>query len=130
MYEEFIECDLTVKVSGFQWYWSYEIKNINTIFESIIKNRRFKFRLIETFNHLILPIKCMIRFLVSSNDVIHSWTIPSIGIKIDATPGRISQIISIFQRPGLYIGQCREICGSNHSFIPITVSVNSLNNYL
>lgn len=128
--EEFIECDLSVKVIGHQWYWTYEINNLNNNFDSIINKENFYFRLLETYNHLILPIKCSIRFLISSEDVIHSWTIPSLGIKIDATPGRISQIITLINRPGILVGQCREICGANHSFIPIFISANSIKNFL
>jgi cytochrome c oxidase subunit 2 len=128
--EEFFECDITIKINGHQWYWSYEMNFFDYRFDSILKKEDFIFRLIETFNHLIVPIKCIIRFLVRSEDVIHSWTVPSIGFKIDATPGRVSQIISLINRPTLILGQCREICGRNHSFIPIFVSCNSLNNFI
>lgn len=128
--EEYKECDINFKVYGHQWYWSYE-SNFNKYYiDSIIKKEEFNFRLIETFNHLILPIKILIRLIISSEDVIHSWTVPSLGIKMDATPGRISQIIFIIIRPGILIGQCREICGSNHSFIPIIISCNSINNII
>lgn len=128
--EEFNECDLTIKTIGHQWYWSYEFIRINISFDSILNKEIFNFRLLETFNHLILPIKSLIRVILTSEDVIHSWAIPSIGIKIDATPGRISQIITIINRPGILIGQCREICGANHSFIPITISAININNFL
>ena len=128
--EEINECDITIKIRGHQWYWSYEIINFNLKFDSIL-NKDFRFfRLLETFNHLIVPIKCSIRFLISSEDVIHSWTVPSLGIKIDATPGRISQISSFINRRGILVGQCREICGINHSFMPIFISANSINNFL
>lgn len=126
--EEFNERDLSLKIKGHQWYWTYEL--INLEFDSILNKEIYNFRLLETFNHLILPIKCLIRILISSEDVIHSWTIPSLGVKIDAIPGRISQIIFIINRPGLLTGQCREICGTNHSFIPIIISANSLNKFL
>ena len=128
--EEFSECDLSIKIVGHQWYWSYDLRNLNNNFDSIMNKEKFFFRLLETYNHLIIPIKCSIRFLISSEDVIHSWTIPSIGIKIDATPGRISQVITLINRPGILVGQCREICGANHSFIPIFISANSINNFL
>lgn len=126
--EEFNESDLSLKIKGHQWYWRYEV--INLEFDSILNKEIYNFRLLETFNHLILPIKCLIRVLISSEDVIHSWTIPSLGVKIDAIPGRISQIIFIINRPGLLTGQCREICGTNHSFMPIIISANSLNKFL
>jgi cytochrome c oxidase subunit 2 len=117
-----------LKINGHQWYWSYEISFIN--FDCIINKENFSFRLLETFNHLILPIKRIIQLLISSEDVIHSWTIPSLGIKIDATPGRISQSILFINRPGILIGQCREICGANHSFMPILISANSIKKFL
>ena len=130
IYEELNECDFSLKVIGHQWYWSYEYIIIQLRIDSIMKNREFHFRLLETFNHLILPINSLIRFLITSEDVIHSWTVPSMGIKIDACPGRISQIISLINRPILLLGQCREICGANHSFIPIVISANSINNFI
>lgn len=80
-------------------------------------------------NRIIIPINIIIRLIVSSFDVIHSWTIPSLGIKIDATPGRINQINLFCYRPGIYYGQCSEICGINHSFIPIVIESTSLNNF-
>lgn len=127
--EELNECDLTIKINGHQWYWSYEILNLNVNFNSIINKEIYNFRLLETYNHLILPIKSSIRFLIRSEDVIHSWTVPSLGIKTDATPGRISQISSLINRCGILIGQCREICGINHSFMPILISANSIINF-
>lgn len=126
--EEFNEIDLNLKVKGHQWYWRYEFLNFR--FDSIISKESTKFRLIETFNHLIIPIKCIIRLLITSNDVIHSWTIPSLGIKIDAIPGRISQRVFLVNRPSILTGQCREICGTNHSFIPIVISANSINRFI
>lgn len=126
--EELNDSDLTVKINGHQWYWSYNIINFNLNIDSIMRNNFSNFRLLETFNHLIIPINCSIRFIISSEDVIHSWTVPSIGIKVDAIPGRINQISSIINRPGVFLGQCREICGTNHSFIPIVISANSINN--
>lgn len=128
MCEEFNERDFLLKVNGHQWYWSYEFLNLN--FDSILNKEKFNFRLLETYNHLILPIKCLIRILISSEDVIHSWTIPSLGLKIDAIPGRVSQIVTIINRPGILTGQCREICGSNHSFMPIIISAISINKFL
>lgn len=126
--EEFNDRDLILKIFGHQWYWRYEFLNIK--FDGILEKNRLNFRLIETFNYLILPIKCIIRILISSEDVIHSWTIPSLGLKIDAIPGRISQVLTIINRPGILSGQCREICGTNHSFIPIVISANYIKNFL
>lgn len=127
--EEFNQCDINFKITGHQWYWSYEYINSNYELDSFIKTDNYRFRLLETFNHLIVPIKCVLRFLVSSEDVIHSWAIPSLGIKIDATPGRISQRLNLVNRPGVIFGQCREICGSNHSFMPIIIYSLSIKNF-
>lgn len=128
--EEINECDITIKIIGHQWYWRYEILNFNLKFDSILDKECSFFRLLQTFNHLIIPIKCSIRFLISSEDVIHSWTVPSLGVKIDAAPGRINQVSSLINRRGILVGQCREICGINHSFIPIFISANSINNFM
>ena len=119
---------LTIKTFGHQWFWSYEYSDFSNIeFESYIINKINKenFRLIEVDNKTILPFKFNIRLLISSDDVIHSWTIPRLLIKIDAIPGRINQINLIINRPGIYFVQCSEICGINHRFIPIQiVSIN------
>lgn len=80
-----------------------------------------QFRLLEVDNRLIVPFWMRIRFAVSSADVIHSWAVPALGIKMDAVPGRINQIFSIIQKPGLFFGQCSELCGVNHSFMPIVL---------
>ena len=77
-----------------------------------------------------LPYNVTIRFLITSSDVIHAWTIPSLGLKIDAVPGRLNQLTTIISRPGLYFGQCSEICGANHSFIPIVLEVTSLDIFI
>lgn len=80
-----------------------------------------EFRLLDVDNRCILPFNLPIRIITTSIDVIHAWTIPSLGIKIDSTPGRLNQITLLISRPGLYYGQCSEICGLNHSFIPIVI---------
>nr|YP_010849308.1 cytochrome c oxidase subunit II [Krisna quadrimaculosus]WGG89448.1 cytochrome c oxidase subunit 2 [Krisna quadrimaculosus] len=127
---------MTVKAVGHQWFWSYEYYDYKEIeFDSYMKmlNNNNEFRLIENDNRMILPYNIKIRMIISSSDVIHSWTIPCLGIKIDAIPGRINQGTMMITRPGLYFGQCSEICGSNHSFMPITlesVNINSLMNWL
>merc|ERR1711915_442241 len=78
-------------------------------------------RLLEVDNRTLLPFGCQIRFLITSVDVLHSRTVPAIGVKADAVPGRLNQVKFITQRPGLFYGQCSEICGANHSFIPIVL---------
>nr|YP_010736925.1 cytochrome c oxidase subunit II [Busonia albilateralis]WEP24812.1 cytochrome c oxidase subunit II [Busonia albilateralis] len=123
---------LTVKMMGHQWYWSYEYTDFKKIeFDSYMKITSDleinEFRLLDVDNRLILPYNINIRMLVSSFDVIHSWTVPSLGLKIDASPGRINQGNLIIKRPGLFFGQCSEICGSNHSFMPIVLESVKLN---
>nr|ASU53066.1 cytochrome oxidase subunit II [Periphyllus diacerivorus]ASU53115.1 cytochrome oxidase subunit II [Periphyllus kuwanaii]ASU53067.1 cytochrome oxidase subunit II [Periphyllus diacerivorus]ASU53097.1 cytochrome oxidase subunit II [Periphyllus diacerivorus]ASU53110.1 cytochrome oxidase subunit II [Periphyllus diacerivorus] len=124
---------MTIKIFGHQWFWSYEYSDfINIEFESYMINSMEKqnFRLIEVDNKTILPYNFNIRLLISSDDVIHSWTIPSLGIKIDAVPGRMNQINLFMNRPGIYFGQCSEICGINHSFMPIQIESINLNKFI
>ncbi|KAI8474484.1 MAG: cytochrome c oxidase subunit IIB [Monoraphidium minutum] len=78
-------------------------------------------RLLDVDERLVLPTNSLIRMLVTSNDVIHSWAVPALGIKIDAVPGRLNQVWLTIQRPGVFYGQCSELCGANHSFMPIVV---------
>jgi len=123
--------DLSVKVVGHQWYWSYELSDFNNVeFDSYIVQEtdleKGIFRLLEVDNRLVLPINVSIRFLITAADVLHSWAIPSIRLKIDATPGRLNQIFTNFINAGLFYGQCSEICGRNHRFIPIVIESTSL----
>nr|AGJ84200.1 cytochrome c oxidase subunit II [Pachypappa sp. 23211] len=124
---------MTIKIFGHQWFWSYEYSDFNNIeFESyMINNYNIEnFRLLEVDNKTIIPFKFNIRLLISSDDVIHSWTIPSLSIKMDAIPGRMNQINMFMNRPGLYFGQCSEICGINHSFMPIQIESINLNKFI
>nr|YP_009566706.1 cytochrome c oxidase subunit II [Greenidea psidii]QBB73068.1 cytochrome c oxidase subunit II [Greenidea psidii] len=124
---------MTIKIFGHQWFWSYEYSDFSNIeFESYMINnfKNENFRLIEVDNKTIIPFKFNIRLLISSDDVIHSWTIPSLAIKIDAIPGRMNQINLFLNRPGLYFGQCSEICGINHSFMPIQIESINLNKFI
>nr|YP_009501907.1 cytochrome c oxidase subunit II [Freysuila caesalpiniae]AWU48911.1 cytochrome c oxidase subunit 2 [Freysuila caesalpiniae] len=114
---------LTLKIMGHQWYWSYEYNDFNSIeFDSYMSMDK-TFRLLEVDNSTPLPINSQIRLITSSTDVLHSWTIPAMGIKMDATPGRLNQISMYPNRTGSFYGQCSEICGANHSFMPIVVDV-------
>lgn len=122
---------LTVKARGHQWYWSYDYSDFAGVeFDSYIKLSEdlalSEYRLLETDNRVVLPFGVGIRFIITSADVIHSWTIPRIAAKVDANAGFINTINLTFEVPGVYYGQCREICGANHSFIPICVEVTSL----
>nr|AKM69967.1 cytochrome oxidase subunit II [Thripsaphis sp. YW-2015] len=124
---------MTIKIFGHQWFWSYEYSDFfNIEFESYMMNNLEKnnFRLIEVDNKTIIPYKFNIRLLISSDDVIHSWTIPSLAIKMDAIPGRMNQINLFMNRPGLFFGQCSEICGINHSFMPIQIESINLNKFI
>nr|ATF28632.1 cytochrome c oxidase subunit II [Phlogotettix sp. EMHAU-15090801] len=123
---------VTLKAIGHQWYWSYEYSDFKKIeFDSYMKQTNSieenEFRLLESDNRIIMPFNIQSRILVTSYDVIHSWTIPALGIKIDGSPGRINQGSIFIMRPGMYYGQCSEICGANHSFMPIVME--SINMY-
>nr|YP_010933888.1 cytochrome c oxidase subunit II [Aleurodicus rugioperculatus]WKT15072.1 cytochrome c oxidase subunit II [Aleurodicus rugioperculatus] len=110
--------NMTFKVIGHQWFWSYEYSDfMNIEYDSymILNN----FRLLEVDNSFVVPYNLKIRLLVSSFDVLHSWTVPSLGVKVDAVPGRLNQLNFILNRVGIFFGQCSEICGINHSFMPI-----------
>lgn len=117
---------LTLKSIGHQWYWRYEYSDFaNLEFDSYILPTEDlqpgQFRLLEVDNRAVLPIHAEIRVLVTAADVIHSWTVPRLGVKADAIPGRLNQIGFTLTRPGVFYGQCSEICGANHSFIPIVI---------
>ena len=147
--DEIVFPQVTVKIIGKQWYWSYEYSD-NTIFTGEDNFLNFFFvprefdsimvatedlkegelRLLEVDNAMILPIKTHIRLLVSASDVIHSWAVPSMGCKIDAVPGRLNQISVYIKRPGIFYGQCSEICGINHAFMPIVVHAVLCSDYL
>jgi cytochrome c oxidase subunit 2 len=137
--DELIEPEVTLKIIGHQWYWSYEyadevlIKSKEPLmYDSYMLNvddLRYKkpFRLLDVDNIVILPINTHIRLLITSADVLHSWCIPSFGIKLDACPGRLSQTSLFIKRQGKFYGQCSEICGVNHGFMPICVRSVSRN---
>nr|AOY39645.1 cytochrome c oxidase subunit 2 [Scolytinae sp. BMNH 1040052] len=117
---------ITIKMIAHQWYWSYEYSDYKKIeFDSymipIKDSLKFNFRLLDVNNRLVAPFNTQIRTLVTSADVIHSWAMPSLGVKIDGTPGRLNQSNFTVNRSGLFFGQCSEICGANHSFMPIVL---------
>nr|YP_009115231.1 cytochrome c oxidase subunit II [Wadicosa fidelis]AIZ97177.1 cytochrome c oxidase subunit II [Wadicosa fidelis] len=117
--------DMTISVMGHQWYWSYEYSDLGfKSFDSyMLEDADSTFRLLNVDNSLVIPYNTSVRMVVSSVDVIHSWTIPSLGVKVDAIPGRLNQLSLMFNRVGLFSGQCSEICGANHSFMPIMIMV-------
>nr|YP_010489356.1 cytochrome c oxidase subunit II [Lauridromia dehaani]UWM10770.1 cytochrome c oxidase subunit II [Lauridromia dehaani] len=126
---------LTFKTIGHQWYWSYEYSDFfNVEFDSyMIPTNELTdsdFRLLDVDNRTVLPMNTQIRILISAADVIHSWTVPALGVKADAIPGRLNQASFSINRPGLFYGQCSEICGANHSFMPIVIESISVSSFL
>nr|ULC83820.1 cytochrome c oxidase subunit II [Hippotragus equinus]ULC83833.1 cytochrome c oxidase subunit II [Hippotragus equinus]ULC83911.1 cytochrome c oxidase subunit II [Hippotragus equinus]ULC83924.1 cytochrome c oxidase subunit II [Hippotragus equinus]ULC83937.1 cytochrome c oxidase subunit II [Hippotragus equinus] len=134
MMDEINNPSLTVKTMGHQWYWSYEYTDYEDLsFDSyMIPTSELKpgeLRLLEVDNRVVLPMEMTIRMLISSEDVLHSWAVPSLGLKTDAIPGRLNQTTLMSTRPGLFYGQCSEICGSNHSFMPIVLELVPLKHF-
>nr|YP_007627059.1 cytochrome c oxidase subunit II [Tanaocerus koebelei]AGC22375.1 cytochrome c oxidase subunit II [Tanaocerus koebelei] len=135
MLDDSMDALITIKTIGRQWYWSYEYSDFVDIeFDTyMIPETDLEeqgFRLLDVDNRTILPVNTEIRVLTSASDVLHSWAIPALGVKIDATPGRLNQGTFSMNRPGLYFGQCSEICGANHSFMPIVIEGTSTNLFL
>nr|UJG45295.1 cytochrome c oxidase subunit II [Beris vallata] len=133
--DEINEPMITLKAIGNQWYWSYEYSDfMNIEFDSyMIPTNDLPlegFRLLDVDNRIILPMNSQIRILITAADVIHSWTIPALGVKVDGTPGRLNQTNFMINRPGLFFGQCSEICGANHSFMPIVIESVPINYFL
>nr|YP_010534066.1 cytochrome c oxidase subunit II [Amblyomma latum]UXX50161.1 cytochrome c oxidase subunit 2 [Amblyomma latum] len=132
--DEILHSQTSIKIIGHQWFWSYEYSDFKKEFDSFMipeeEMTKSSFRLIETDNNLVIPINTMIKFLITSADVIHSWTIPSLGMKMDAIPGRLNQTSANTKRPGMFFGQCSEICGTNHSFMPISMEVMNMTNFM
>jgi cytochrome c oxidase subunit 2 len=134
--DEVIDPALTIKAVGHQWYWSYEYsdydKPIN--FDSyMITEDDLKIgdlRLLEVDHRVVLPINTHIRVIVTSADVLHSWAIPSLGVKMDACPGRLNQTSLFIKRTGLFYGQCSELCGVNHGFMPIVIEAVDLPSFI
>ena len=118
--------DLTIKAIGHQWYWSYEYPdNGNFTFDAVMVDEADlqpgQPRLLETDNRIVVPAGQNVRVLVTAADVIHSWAVPSLGVKVDAVPGRLNELWFHINEPGIYYGQCSELCGVNHGFMPIAV---------
>jgi len=124
------DADLTIKAIGHQWYWSYEYPdNGNFTFDALIvpddEIADGQLRLLTTDNAVVLPVNTTIRLQTTADDVIHSWAMPSFGIKLDAVPGRLNETWMRIEREGTYYGQCSELCGVNHGFMPIMVKAVS-----
>nr|QWX20937.1 cytochrome c oxidase subunit II [Apogonichthyoides taeniatus] len=125
---------VTVKAIGHQWYWSYEYTDYKEIgFDSYMTPTQDltpgQFRLLEADHRMVVPVESPVRVLVSAEDVLHSWAVPALGVKMDAVPGRLNQTAFLASRPGVFYGQCSEICGANHSFMPIVVEAVPLKHF-
>nr|YP_008816312.1 cytochrome c oxidase subunit II [Onychostoma rara]AHA04098.1 cytochrome c oxidase subunit II [Onychostoma rara] len=133
--DEINDPHLTIKAMGHQWYWSYEYTDYEDLaFDAYMVPTQDlvpgQFRLLETDHRMVIPVQSPIRILVSAEDVLHSWGVPSMGVKMDAVPGRLNQTALLASRPGVYYGQCSEICGANHSFMPIVIETVPLPNFM
>jgi cytochrome c oxidase subunit 2 len=137
--DEIIEPSVTIKAIGHQWYWSYEysdyaLQDGSTInFDSYMvpedELTEGQFRLLEVDNSVKLPVNTHVRVVITAADVLHCWTVPSLGVKADAVPGRLNQVGFLAYREGLFYGQCSEICGANHSKMPIVVEIVNVEDY-
>ncbi len=128
--EKIPETEMTIKVIGYQWYWHYTYPdNDNIEFDSYLitseKLQPGQKRLLEVDNRIIVPENTTIKFLITAGDVIHSFAVPALGIKTDAVPGRINETWTKIVKKGVYYGQCSELCGINHGFMPIVIEVVS-----
>jgi cytochrome c oxidase subunit 2 len=138
--EEVVDPAVTLKVIGRQWYWTYEYSDYATDSADSIQFDSYMvptdelepggLRLLEVDNAVVLPVKTHVRVLVTSSDVIHCWSMPSAGIKMDCVPGRLNQVSLFLNREGTFYGQCSELCGVNHGFMPIVVKGVSQDTYL
>ena len=124
------KADLTIKAIGNQWYWSYEYPDYGDIvFDANMLNDDElsdpKLRLLETDTQIVVPVNKVVKLQITSNDVLHAWTIPAFGVKMDAVPGKLNETWFKANQEGLFYGQCSELCGPKHAFMPINVKVVS-----
>lgn len=137
--DEIIEPSVTIKAIGHQWYWSYEYSDYFNQDGTIIQFDSYmlpeddlevgQFRLLEVDNRVVVPVNSHIRVVITAADVLHSWAVPSLGVKADAVPGRLNQVGFLAFREGLFYGQCSEICGANHAKMPILVEAVNISEY-
>lgn len=125
---------LTLKTTGHQWYWEYNLADLDINFESYLRPTDDlwigEYRLLETDQPVVLPMQKNIRVLITARDVLHCWALPRLGVKADAVPGRLNQVFFNILRPRVLYGQCSEICGANHRFMPIIIESISTSNFL
>ena len=131
--DEIPKADVTIKAIGYQWYWGYEYPDENIIFDSyMIEEKDLKEgqpRLLSVDNEVYVPVNKVVKVMITANDVLHAWALPSFGVKRDAVPGRINETWFKADRVGTFYGQCSELCGIKHAFMPITVNVVSQEEY-
>ena len=127
------KADITIKAIGYQWYWGYEYPDQKIAFEaSMIETKDLKPgqpRLLATDRHVVVPVNKVVKVLITANDVLHAWALPAFGVKRDAVPGRINETWFRAEKEGIFYGQCSELCGIKHAFMPITVEVVSEQKY-
>nr|YP_009310456.1 cytochrome c oxidase subunit 2 [Pyramimonas parkeae]AOT98938.1 cytochrome c oxidase subunit 2 [Pyramimonas parkeae] len=138
--DELVDPSVTIKAVGHQWYWSYEYSDYSNDDSGGIDFTSYmipedelelgQLRLLEVDNRVVLPIQTHIRVIITSADVLHSWAVPSLGVKCDAVPGRLNQTNIFLKREGVFYGQCSELCGANHGFMPIVVEGVPLKQYI
>ena len=145
--DEIVDPAMTLKVNGHQWYWSYEYSDYNIrsgddadesadsiAFDSYLVAaddlEKGELRLLEVDNRVLIPTETHVRVLVTSSDVLHSWAVPALGVKVDACPGRLNQTSFFAKREGVFFGQCSELCGVNHGFMPIVVEAVPLSKFI
>ena len=138
--DEVIDAAITIKAVGHQWYWSYEYSDYSSSSQESISFDSYmvpeedledgQLRLLEVDNRVVVPTNTHVRMIITAADVLHSWAVPSLGMKMDAIPGRLNQASMFIKREGVYYGQCSEICGVNHGFMPIVVESVPLEEYI
>lgn len=138
--DEIVDPAITIKAIGHQWYWTYEYSDYATADDQSIVFDSYmipeddlelgQLRLLEVDNRVVVPVNTHVRVIVTAADVLHSWAVPSLGVKCDAVPGRLNQTSLFVQREGVFYGQCSELCGANHGFMPIVVEAVNLEDYI
>ena len=127
------KADVTIKAVGYQWYWGYEYPDENIIFDSYLVDEKDlkenQPRLLTVDNEIYVPVNKVVKVMITANDVLHAWALPSFGVKRDAVPGRINETWFKAEKTGTYYGQCSELCGIKHAFMPITVNVVTEDEY-
>lgn len=125
-----VEAEMTLKAVGYQWYWGYEYPDHGevTFMSNLVPDDQLKegqLRLLSTDNPVVLPVDTNVRILTTAMDVLHAWAVPALGVKIDAVPGRINETWLRAEKEGVYYGQCSELCGDRHGFMPIEIHIVS-----